>query len=78
MAREHDKYTAFKEAIWLNPKGYQCLKTSDFIAKLQKHNWHFTPDDANSWIFRNQPDFKDTTDQGDNRLWILRNMGRVR
>ncbi|HFT7524737.1 hypothetical protein ACVGWB_15560 [Enterobacter mori] len=78
MPRKSDIHSAFVAAIQLNPKGYQCLRTDDFIRELRARNWHFTPDDANAWIERNQPGFADkTTDGSDNRYWILRNMGRV-
>ena len=52
--------------------------TEDFIRELAKVHWHFSRADANEWIERYQPDFADkTTDLSENRLWILRNMGRV-
>ena len=59
MPRKSDIHSAFVAAIQLNPKGYQCLHTNDFIRELRARNWHFTPDDR------------------PNRLWMLRNMGRV-
>ncbi|WP_319077397.1 hypothetical protein [Enterobacter cloacae] len=78
MPRTADIKVAFIAAIQLNPKGYQYLRTESFIEKLREHNWHFTRTDANAWIKRYQPDFADkTTDDSDNRYWILRNMGRV-
>lgn len=78
MPRTADIHTAFVAAIQLNPKGYRYLSTDVFIEKLRDFNWHFTRSDANSWIERYQPDFADkTTDNSDNRYWILRNMGRV-
>lgn len=42
---------AFCASISRNPKGYQYLRTRDFVDK--------------------------TTDGNENRLWMLRNMGRV-
>ena len=78
MPRKNDIHSAFVAAIQQNPKGYQCLHTSDFIRELRVRNWHFSQADANDWIERYQPDFADkTTDLSDNRYWILRNMGRV-
>lgn len=78
MPRQYEIQSAFVEAIQLNPKGYRYLSTDNFIAKLREKNWHFTQADANKWIERYQPDFADkTTDDSDNRYWILRNMGRV-
>ncbi|MEH0065534.1 hypothetical protein V6231_03485 [Escherichia coli] len=78
MPRRNDIHAAFVAAIQLNPKGYQCLKTSDFIRELAKANWHFTLADANKWIEQYQGFFVDKTpDDSENRYWILRNMGRV-
>lgn len=78
MPRQYEIRSAFVEAIQLNPKGYRYLNTDSFIAILREKNWHFSRDDANQWIERYQPDFADkTTDDSDNRYWILRNMGRV-
>ncbi|HEI3385561.1 TPA: hypothetical protein SI386_002330 [Escherichia coli] len=78
MPRKSDIHSAFVAAIQQNPKGYQWLRTDDFIRELAKVHWHFTQADANDWIERYQPDFADkTTDLSVNRLWILRNMGRV-
>lgn len=78
MPRKYEIRSAFIESIQLNPKGYRYLSTDSFIAKLRENNWHFSQADANQWIERNQPDFADkTTDNSQNRYWILRNMGRV-
>ncbi|ENF7816526.1 hypothetical protein ABR157_002298 [Enterobacter soli] len=78
MPRKYEIQAAFVEAIQQNQKGYICIRTSDFIASLRKKNWHFSTADANQWIERYQPDFADkTTDDSENRYWILRNMGRV-
>lgn len=79
MPRKQDIHLAFTLAIQKNPKGYQCIRTGDFIRELCKLNWHFSQADANDWIERYQPDFIDkTTDFSENRLWMLRIMGRVR
>lgn len=78
MPRTYEIHAAFVAAIQLNPKGYRWLRTADFIRELAKVHWHFSQNDANEWIERYQPDFADkTTDLSENRLWILRNMGRV-
>lgn len=78
MPRQYEIRSAFVEAIQLNPKGYRYLSTDGFIASLREKNWHFSRADANQWIERYQPDFADkTTDESENRYWILRNMGRV-
>ena len=78
MPRRSDIHVAFVAAIQLNPRGYRCLRTDDFIRELRARNWHFTPDDANEWIERYQEFFVDKTpDNSQNRLWMMRNMGRV-
>lgn len=78
MPRKSDIHSAFVAAIQLNPKGYQCLRTDDFIRELAKVHWHFSQADANDWIERYQEFFVDKTpDDSQNRLWMMRNMGRV-
>ncbi|MBM6634527.1 hypothetical protein JTF12_09275 [Leclercia adecarboxylata] len=78
MPRKSEINAAFTAAIQLNPKGYQCLHTEDFIRELRARNWHFTQADANEWIEQYQTCFVDKTPDGSqNRLWMLRNMGRV-
>lgn len=78
MPRRSDIHAAFVAAVQQNPKGYQWLRTDDFIRELRARNWHFSRADANEWIERYQECFADkTTDLSVNRLWILRNMGRV-
>lgn len=78
MPRAYEIHAAFVAAIQHNPKGYRWLHTADFIHELAKVHCHFSQNDANEWIERYQPDFADrTTDHSENRLWILRNMGRV-
>ena len=78
MPRKSDIHSAFVAAIQLNPKGYQCLRTDDFIRELAKVHWHFSQADANDWIERYQEFFIDKTpDNSQNRLWMMRNMGRV-
>lgn len=78
MPRQSDINPAFVKAIQVNPKGYQWLRTEDFIRELAEVNWHFNQADANKWIERYQSYFVDKTpDHSENRLWMLRNMGRV-
>lgn len=79
MARKSDLRAAFVAAVHKNQKGYQCLRTADFIRELRARNWHFTESDANDWIERYQAGFVDKTPDGSpNRLWIMRNMGYIR
>lgn len=78
MPRRFDIHVAFVAAVQKNPKGYQWLRTDDFIRELRARNWHFSQKDANEWIERYQECFVDKTpDESQNRLWMLRNMGRV-
>ena len=78
MPRRSDIHAAFVAAIQQNPKGYQWLRTDDFIHELRARNWHFSQQDANDWIERYQECFVDKTpDHSENRLWMLRTMGRV-
>ncbi|MFG0813911.1 hypothetical protein [Raoultella sp. FYR_9] len=69
---------AFRSSICRNPKGYQYLRTGDFLRALQDRGIHFSGREANQWIERYQTYFVDkTTDDSENKLWMLRNMGRV-
>ena len=78
MPRTYEINAAFREAVRLDAKGQKVLRTDDFIRELSKRNWHFTEKDANDWIERNQSFFVDKTpDLSENRLWMLRNMGRI-
>ncbi|HCT2143199.1 Uncharacterised protein [Raoultella planticola] len=75
---QHKIREAFAASIAINPKGYRYLRTKDFVCVLQSRGIHFSGREANQWIERNQTYFVDkTTDESENRLWMLRNMGRV-
>ncbi|STU22853.1 Uncharacterised protein [Klebsiella pneumoniae] len=75
---QHKIREAFADSVSVNPKGYRYLRTLDFVRKLQERGIHFSGNEANAWIERNQTYFVDkTTDESENRLWMLRNMGRV-
>lgn len=78
MPRRYEIHSAFVAAIQQSSKGYQWLRTDDFIRELAKVHWHFNQADANCWIEQYQTFFVDKTpDDSENRLWMLRNMGRV-
>ncbi|HDS8974337.1 TPA: hypothetical protein QHR34_001083 [Raoultella ornithinolytica] len=78
MLRQSDINQAFRESIAVNPKGYRYLRTQDFVCALQQKGIHFSGKEANHWIERYQNYFVDkSTEEGENRLWMLRNMGRV-
>lgn len=75
---QHKIREAFADSVSVNPKGYRYLRTIDFVRKLQERGIHFSGNEANAWIERNQEYFVDkTTDGNENRLWMLMNMGRV-
>ena len=75
---QHKIREAFCASISRNPKGYQYLRTSDFVNSLRRRGLHFTDSEANAGISREQSYFVDkTTDHSENRLWMLANMGRV-
>ncbi|MEF3100141.1 hypothetical protein QFJ66_12530 [Raoultella terrigena] len=75
---QHKIREAFADSVSVNPKGYRYLRTKDFVCALQSRGIHFSGREANQWIERNQTYFVDkTTDESENRLWMLRNMGRV-
>ncbi|HHO8400293.1 hypothetical protein ACOI9Q_19435 [Klebsiella sp. C228] len=78
MLRQSDIREAFAASILINPKGYRYLRTRDFVRSLQERGIHFSGNEANRWIERYQTYFVDkTTGESENRLWMLRNMGRV-
>ncbi len=78
MLRQSDITQAFRESIAVNPKGYRYLRTRDFVCALQRRGIHFSGNEANQWIERYQNYFVDkSTEEGENRLWMMRNMGRV-
>lgn len=78
MLRQSDIREAFAASISINPKGYRYLHTREFVCRLQEKGIHFSGKEANAWIERNQTYFVDkTTDNSENRLWMLSNMGRI-
>ncbi|WP_227631354.1 MULTISPECIES: hypothetical protein [Klebsiella] len=78
MLRQSDINQAFRESILRNSKGYQYLYTRDFVTSLLQRGIHFSESEANGWIERYQICFADKTpEHTENRLWILRNMGRI-
>ncbi|MEX5432208.1 hypothetical protein WCD93_23260 [Klebsiella michiganensis] len=78
MLRQTDINKAFRESVLRNSKGYQYLHTRDFVSSLQQRGIHFSHSDAYRRIERYQSCFADKTpDHTENRLWILRNMGRI-
>ena len=78
MLRQSATAAAFRESVLRNAKGYQYLHTRDFVTALRRRGIHLSEVEANSWIAPEQTYFVDKTpDHSENRLWMLRNMGRV-
>ena len=78
MIKRNTIAEAFRASISINPKGYQYLYTDFFISELRRRGIHFSEEEANNWISREQTYFVDKTiDHSENRLWMLANMGRV-
>ncbi|MEQ0294726.1 hypothetical protein [Klebsiella sp. CN_Kp113] len=78
MLRQSDINQTFHESVLRNSKGYQYLRTRDLVSSLMQRGIHFSESEANRWIERYQSCFADKTrEYTENRLWILRNMGRV-
>ncbi|WP_426607427.1 hypothetical protein [Pantoea anthophila] len=79
MARDYEINPAFVQAITLDRLGRQIVTTSAFQAKLEAVNHHWTLQQCNQWIRREQNMFMElATENGDNRTYALRNMGYVR
>lgn len=79
MARDYEIKPAFVQAITLDQLGRQIVTTSAFQANLEAANHHWTLQQCNQWIRREQNMFMElTTENGDNRTYALRNMGYVR
>ncbi|HBS3786259.1 TPA: hypothetical protein MAG61_004411 [Klebsiella pneumoniae] len=49
---QHKIREAFCASISRNPKGYQYLRTSDFVNSLRRRGIHLSEVEANSWIAR--------------------------
>lgn len=74
---QHKIREAFADSVSVNPKGYRYLRTRGFVYALQSRGIHFSGREANAWIERNQEYFVDkTTDESENRLWIMAEMER--
>ncbi len=79
MARDYEIKPAFVQAITMDRQGRQIVTTSAFQAKLEAANHHWTLQQCNQWIRREQNMFMElATENGDNRTYALRNMGYVR
>ncbi|EPK7573376.1 MULTISPECIES: hypothetical protein [Klebsiella] len=78
MFKRSDITQAYRELMSVNTKGERYLHTRDFVSSLVCRGIHLSYSEANRWIERYQSCFADKTpNHTENRLWILRNMGRV-
>lgn len=74
MARRDDIEWSFRQAMEIEPNGRRTVTTGRFIRELAKHNWHWTPRQANQWIEIHVNTFKDvSTTEGDQRTFMLFN-----
>lgn len=79
MPRQSDINPSFNAAITLDAAGRRTITTAAFVKELAAHNHIWTLKQANHWIEEHQCDFKDiSTEEGERRTFMIRNMGRVR
>lgn len=78
MPRDYEISSAFDRAITRSPIGKLTVTTSVFRTELHKRNHDWSLQRCNAWIVRNQTFFMDVTDDdGTDRTYVLRNMGRI-
>lgn len=74
MPRYNDIRHCFRISIRLDSRGHKTIRTADFVAELERHNWHWTLQRANSWIEHQTSSFQDVTpDFSENRIFRLFN-----
>lgn len=74
MPRYDDKGIAFDNAMKIDPKGRRIVTTSDFVAELEKVNWHMSLKEANEWIEIYTHSFRDiSTQEGEARTFQMYN-----
>lgn len=74
MGRRYEIDAAFKSAIKMSEKGRRTVTTVDFVAELEKVNWHWALKEANQWIEINVSTFRDvSTIEGERRTFMLYN-----
>ncbi|ADU71569.1 conserved hypothetical protein (plasmid) [Pantoea sp. At-9b] len=72
MPRYRDIQHAFRMSIKLDPRGQKTVRTDDFVAELERHNWHWSQKEANNWIENQISYFIDITpDFSENRTFKL-------
>lgn len=79
MARESDIHAAFTGAITTDGRGRQIVTTAAFQKRLDDLNHAWTLAECNRWIRYYQNFFFElVTEESENKIWSLRNMGYVR
>ncbi|MCW4986234.1 DNA polymerase V [Enterobacter mori] len=74
MPRLYEIEGAFSAAIQIEPNGRRSVTTKEFVAELEKVNWHWSLKQANSWIEAYVTTFRDVSDhEGDDRTFQLFN-----
>ena len=74
MPRYRDIQFAFRQSIKMDERGRKVVTTGDFVAELERHNWHWSQKEANDWIENQQSYFRDITpDFSENRTFHLFN-----
>jgi hypothetical protein len=74
MPRYTEIGTAFNLALRVEQNGRRTVTTADFVAELEKLNWHWDLKEANSWIENHVTTFRDISDQeGESRKFMVYN-----
>ncbi len=75
MARQYEIKGAFTRATARDAAGRMSVSTADFVRELAAVNHQWTRNEANNWIERYQPGWKEQSSEGENKHFLLRNMG---
>lgn len=79
MARESDIHAAFVGSMTRVSRGRQIVTTAAFQKQLDDRNYVWTLQECNRWIrFYQNFFFELVTEESENKIWTLRNMGYVR
>lgn len=74
MARRYEIGCAFNAAVKVELNGRRTVTTQDFVAQLEKVNYHWSCREANQWIEISVSTFRDVSVmEGDNRTFMLFN-----
>ncbi len=70
MPRYDDKVGAFLAAEVRAPNGRRTVTTVDFVAELEKVNWHYSLTEANEWIRLYVRTYRDvSTQEGEEKTY---------